>query len=157
MGILGGISVNCIRLAFILLLYLFGLPFTVAAGDYDGSKKLLGSVARIVEVTKFGINEDVDPGVVGLPEFFIIDFKAMTLRPTKESLIRKTSRIRYIEHIENKLMLQGVEQGVDGINDGLGWSMAISKDTGRIILSAAGDGVAYVVFGMCAPAPDYDR
>lgn len=143
------------QLPLISLLIIIGTPLFTAAGDYDGSKKLLGSVTHIVEVTRFGIQEDVDPDVVGLPDFFIIDFNAMMLRPTKESLIRRTSRIRHIEHIENKLMLQGVEQGVDGVNDGLGWSMAISKDTGKIILSAAGDGVAYVVFGMCAPAPNY--
>ena len=148
---------NSIRLVLIILLFFSGVPFSAAADDYDGSKKLLGSVDRIVEVTKFGINEDVDPDVVGLPEFFIIDFQARMLLPTKESLIRRTSRIQHIEHIENKLILQGVEQGVDGINDGLGWSMAISKESGKIILSAAGDGVAYVVFGTCAPAPDYDR
>ena len=141
----------------ILLLCLSGAPITAVAGDYDGSRKLLGSVTRVVEVTGFSINENVDPEVVGLPEFFIIDFKAMMLRPTKESLIRRTSRIQRIEHIENKLILQGVEQGVDGVNDGLGWSMAISKDTGKIILSAAGDGVAYVVFGTCMPASNYDR
>ena len=148
---------NLIKFACILLVFLFGTPSVAAAGDYDGSKKLLGSVVRIVEVTKFGINEDVDPDVVGLPNVFIIDFSAMMLLPTKESLIRRTSRIQHIEHIENKLILQGVEQGVDGINDGLGWSMAISKESGKIILSAAGDGAAYVVFGTCAPAADYER
>ena len=146
-----------LRVPLVLMLFFCGWPFSVIAGDYDGSRKLLGSVTRIVEVTKFGISEQVNPDVVGLPQFFIIDFKMMMLLPTKESLIRKTSRIRHIEHIENKLILQGVEQGVDGINDGLGWTMAISKDSGKIILSAAGDGVAYVVFGTCAPAADYER
>jgi len=149
--------VNLIKSACILLVFLFGTPFFAAAGDYDGSKKLLGSVVRIVEVTKFGIHENVDPDVVGLPNFFIIDFNAMMLLPTKESLIRRTSRIQHIEHIENKLILQGVEEGVDGVNDGLAWSMAISKESGKIILSAAGDGVAYVVFGTCAPAAHYER
>ena len=134
----------------LLMIIVYGLPPAVIAGDYDGSQNLWGSVTRIVEVTRFGIRDDVDPDVVGLPQFFIIDFKSMMLLPTKESLIRKTSRIRHMAHIENKLILQGVEQGVDGINDGLGWSMAISKESGKIVLSASGDGVAYVVFGTCA-------
>ena len=31
------------------------------------------------------------------------------------------------------------------VDDGLAWSMAISKKTGKVVLSASGDGVAYVV------------
>ena len=34
--------------------------------------------------------------------------------------------------------------------DGLAWSMAINEDTGKLVLSAAGDGFAMVVFGACA-------
>ena len=66
-----------------------------------------------------------------------------------DSVIRRTSRIERVEHIENKLILQGVEEGVENVDDGLAWSMAISKKTGKVVLSAAGDGVAYVVFGTC--------
>jgi len=35
------------------------------------------------------------------------------------------------------------------VDDGLAWSIAISKKTGKVVLSASGDGVAYVVFGTC--------
>jgi len=48
--------------------------------------------------------------------------------------------------------LQGVEEGVENIDDGLAWSIAISKKTGKVVLSASGDGVAYVLFGTCTPA-----
>jgi len=71
------------------------------------------------------------------------------IRPSKDSLVRKTSKIKHIEHLENKLILQDVEEGVENIDDGLAWSISISKKTGKIVLSAAGDGAAYVVFGRC--------
>jgi hypothetical protein len=64
-------------------------------------------------------------------------------------LVRKTSKIKHIEHLENKLILQGIEEGVENVDDGLAWSIVISKKTGKVVLSAAGDGVAYVVFGRC--------
>lgn len=32
----------------------------------------------------------------------------------------------------------------------LGWSAAITQDRGRLVLSASGEGVAFVVFGACA-------
>ena len=55
----------------LLMIIVYGLPPAVIAGDYDGSQNLWGSVTRIVEVTRFGIRDDVDPDVVGLPQFFI--------------------------------------------------------------------------------------
>ena len=55
----------------------------------------------------------------------------------------------FIPEIENKLILHGVEEGVANVEDGLAWSMAISKKTGKVVLSASGDGVAYIVFGSC--------
>ena len=87
---------------------------------------------------------------MGLPRNFYIDFKEKLVRPSKDSVIRRTSKIKRVEHIENKLILQGVEDGVENVDDGLAWSMAISKKTGKVVLSASGDGVAYVVFGTCA-------
>ena len=122
------------------------------AGDFDGSKPLSGSVKKIIEINPYRVKNDVDPDTVGLPRNFLIDFKEGKLRPSKDSLIRRISRIKRVAHVENKLMLQGIEEGVENIDDGLAWSMAISKKTGMVVLTASGDGVAYVVFGTCAPA-----
>jgi len=73
----------------------------------------------------------------------------------KDSLVRKTSKINRVEHIENKLILQGVDEGVENVDDGLAWSITISKKTGKVVLSASGDGIAYVVFGTCIPVKNY--
>jgi len=78
-----------------------------------------------------------------------MDFQEKRVLPSKESMIRRISSIKHMEHIENKLILQGVEEGVENVEDGLAWSMAISKKTGKFVLSASGDGRAYVVFGTC--------
>ena len=72
-----------------------------------------------------------------------------TMLSSMESVVRRIGRIKHVEHIENKIILQGVEEGVENVDDGLVWSMAISKKTGKVVLSASGDGVAYVVFGTC--------
>lgn len=141
---------NQIRVVSISLFFIFISPFPIFAGDLDGSKPLYGSVEKILEINKFKIKDDVNPDSVGLPQNFVIDFKAELIRPSKDSLVRKTTKIRHIEHLENKLILQGVEDGVENVDDGLVWSIVISKNTGKMVLSAAGDGVAYVVFGVCA-------
>jgi len=138
-----------LKLKFVLLYFVFIIPVASFAGDFDGSKPLSGTVEKMLEITQFKINDDVDPDTVSLPQKFVINFDKKTVRPSKDSLIRKISKIERVEHIENKLILQGIEEGVENIEDGLAWSMAISKKTGKVILSASGNGVAYVIFGTC--------
>jgi hypothetical protein len=125
------------------------MPLSSSADDFDGSKQLSGSVEKVLEINQFKISSDVDPDTVGLPRNFVIDFDEKTVRPSKDSLVRRISKIRHIGHIENKLVLQGVEEGVENVDDGLAWSIVISKKTGKVVLSASGNGVAYIVFGTC--------
>ena len=141
--------VNLRRPRFMFLFCLFIIPYSAFAGDFDGSKPLSGSVDKILEIYPSRISNDADPDTVGLPQNFLINFEKRIVRPSKDSLIRRTSKIKRVEHIENKLILQGVEDGVENVDDGLAWSMAISKKSGKVVLSASGDGVAYVVFGAC--------
>ena len=146
---------DLIRLRRIFLICLCILPQTAFSGDFDGIKPLSGSVDKIIEINTFKIIDDVNPDTVGLPRNFVIDFKAKKLRPSKDSAVRKTSNIYRVEHIENKLILQGIDKGVENIDDGLAWSITISKKTGKVVLSASGDGLAYVVFGKCEPVANY--
>jgi len=127
------------------------------ADDFDGSKPLSGSVDKVLEIYPSKISNNADPDTVGLPRNFFIDFQAKIIRPSKDSLIRRTSKIKHVEHIENKLILQGTEDGVKNVDDGLAWSIAISKKTGKVVLSASGDGVAYAAFGTCTAVENYQK
>ena len=51
------------------------------------------------------------------------------------------------EFIDGKLILQGAEDGYEKMRDGLGWTIAISEETGQVVLTASGEQVAFVVFG----------
>ena len=137
------------ELGFLFLINIFFMPVISFAGDLDGSKPLSGTVEKVFEINQFKVTDDVDPDTVNLPRNFIIDFDKNIVKPSKDSLILKVSKIERIEHIENKLILQGIEEGVENVEDALAWSMAISKKTGKVVLSASGYGVAYVVFGTC--------
>jgi hypothetical protein len=133
------------------------MPQTAFSSDFNGLKPLAGSVDKIIEINTLKVIDDVDPDAVGLPRNFFIDFKEKILRPSKDSLVRKTSKINRVEHIENKLILQGIDEGVENVDDGLAWSITISKKTGKVVLSASGDGVAYVVFATCTPVKNYKK
>lgn len=128
------------------------LAQTAWAGDFDGSRPITGTVVRLIEINPFRVIENVDPETVGLPKTFRIDFKSRTVRPAPDSLVRRVARIKRIDHIEDKLILQGVDEGVTGTRGGVGWSLAIEKATGKAVLSAAGTGIAYVAFGTCRPS-----
>jgi len=138
-----------VQLALPFIVCLFIMPLNSSADDFDGSKQLAGLVEKVLEINQFKINSDADPDIIGLPKKFVIDFDEKTLKPSKDSMVRRISKIRHVGHIENKLILQGVEVGVENIDDGLAWSIVISKKTGKVVLSASGNGVAYVVFGTC--------
>jgi len=88
---------------------------------------------------------------VNLPSFFQIDFSVKELSVITESENKRTSRIKSMEMLDNKLFLQGADDGIEGGRDGLAWSISISQDTGRLVLSAAGENVAFVVFCACTP------
>ena len=127
---------------------------TAFAGDFDGSKPLSGITGKIIEINPQRIIADVDHDRVGLPKKFLIDFKSKVLRPSKDSLVRTTISFKSVAHLENKIYIQGVYEGVEGVDDGLAWSLTISKKDGKAVLSASGDGIAYVVFGTCTPVKD---
>ncbi len=139
------------KIALVVVIFLVAFADSASSGDFDGSKPLSGVTGKIIEINQYKIIDDVDPDTVGLPKKFLIDFNSKTLRPSKDSLVRRTITFKSLVHIENKMIMQGVDEGVEGVDDGLAWSLTISKKNGNAILSAAGDGVAYVVFGVCKP------
>ncbi len=57
------------------------------AGDFDGSKPLFGTLIEIIEINTSRTIKDVDPDSVGVPRFFIIDFKKKIIRPTSGPVV----------------------------------------------------------------------
>jgi hypothetical protein len=123
----------------------------VAAGGLDGSASLLCQSDEGREYHAGGELKPFNPESVGLAKTFVIDFKQGIVKPTMDSYVRRRSRIKQVAHVENKVILLGAEDGVEGVDDGVGWAAAISKDSGRFTISAAGQDVGYIVFGRCTP------
>jgi hypothetical protein len=133
---------------------LIGLAAAAFAGDFNGSTPLSGTIDKVIEINRYKIDDDVDPDTVGLPKKFLIDFNARMLFPSSDSLVRRKISFKSIEHVEKQTVLQGVDEGLEGVDDGLAWSLTISKKDGKAVLSASGDGLAYVVFGTCRPVKE---
>ncbi len=90
---------------------LIGLATAAFAGDFDGSTPLSGTVGKVIEINRYRIADDVDPDTVGLPRKFLIDFNAKVLRPSNDSLVRRTISFDSVVFVENKTIIQGVDEG----------------------------------------------
>jgi len=126
-------------------------PITAQAGSFDGSRNLLCAPQVAIECGPDGTCQQAMAASVNLPNFFQIDFSARELTAVNESPNKRTSKIKSMEFIDNKLFLQGADDGIKDARDGLAWSMAISQDSGRLVVSAAGESEAFVIFGACTP------
>lgn len=141
---------------FIPMVVMFTLFFlvassAVAAGYFDGSKNLLVSVIRVMECTMEDGCREVSPANIELPQFLKIDFANKTIKSAAANDNTPATIIERQELVDGKLILQGAEDGYDKMRDGLGWTIALSEETGHVVLTASGDQVAFVVFGASIP------
>lgn len=132
----------------ILTCGLAALSLQAMPADYDGSKTLL-CATQYVSQCDAGVDcVNVFPESVNIPDFFIVNTKDKLIGAINSD---RTTPVERVEHLDEKLVLQGADDGIEDVRDGLAWSMSISEDTGKMVLSAAGEGFAMVVFGACAP------
>ena len=124
-----------------------GLP--AGADDFSGTKSLSCKTDEGVQYHRNNAPRPFQPESVGLPHNFIIEFKKMRITPARDSVIQRRSEIKRIEQVEEKLLLQGSEDGVEGVDDGVGWTMALIRKNGRFVITASGSDVGYIVFGSC--------
>ena len=120
------------------------------AEPFDGEKIMLCANQYASECVAGTDCTNVSPASVNLPDFFLIDTGKKLISAAPESASTSTTAIERVEHLDGKLMLQGAEDGREGgERDGVGWSMSVVEDSGNMVLTASGDGVAFVVFGAC--------
>ena len=137
-------------LATLLLLIL--MPMAALADGFDGSQPLVGTSHRIIEINQHKIIDGIDHDTAGIPKKFQIDFKTNTLRPSKDSLVRKTIVFDRVAHHEDKMVIQGIDGGIVGVDDAMAWSLIISKKNGKAVLAASDGNLAYVIFGVLTTA-----
>ena len=130
-----------------MLLAICLIPCASTAADFDGSQPLLCAFTKAIECSPTEGCQEVAIEDINLRQFININVKNRTVKATgKDS---KKTQIENIEHIDGKLILQGAADGVEGVRDGVGWTAAIMEDTGKLVLTASGDQVGFVVFGAC--------
>ena len=121
------------------------------AGGFDGTQKLICSISEVVECGPDGKCQQPTAGEVGMPDLIKIDFAGKTISAANSSEDKRTTPIENIEKIDGKIIIQGAEDGLENARDGVGWSLAIMEETGKMVLTASGDEVGFMLFGACTP------
>jgi len=134
------LGMNKIKLMGLALLCIIVTPLSIAAAQFDGSTPLLCAVIQVVECASGGECYPVQPEIANIPRFLKINFKNKTIAATEENGRKEVTRIRNFEHTNGKMVLQGSENG-------RGWTMVISEETGKVSATVSDDQVGFVIFG----------
>lgn len=138
-----------------LLLGLVLLAVPAMAGNFDGSKALVCAAMDVVECVPGGECNRVLADEVDFPDFLQLSFKDKKIRAEQMGRKDLKTDIEHMESIDGKLILQGAEDGREGTKDGLGWTLSIDEESGKMVFSASGTEVAFVVFGACVVPLDH--
>ena len=112
----------------------------------DTSKTILCASLDVFECVVGETCNAVLPEDVGATKFLWIEVKGKEVRASVQG---RASQIDHIEEVEDRLVLQGVEDGREDENDGTGWTISIGQQTGRMVGTAAASDAAIVIFGAC--------
>jgi hypothetical protein len=137
------------KLAVLMTLSVLFVPGLVKAAGFDGSSPLFCAARIAMECTEIAGCERLSPNSGDVPSFIDIDFEAKIIRDRANPQSKRTSKIEHMKQIDGKLLLQGAEDGAEGVRDGVAWSIAIQVDNGRMAMTASGDDVGFVVFVAC--------
>ncbi len=129
-----------------LLISVVTLLSAGSAWALDTSKPFLCASMQVNECIDGRGCEAVLPEEVNAPTFLRVDVRNKVIRILKDA---PGSKIRSISRIENRLVLQGAEDGNPRQPDGAGWTLSIENDTGRFVATAAVLQGAIVIFGAC--------
>ena len=49
--------------------------------------------------------------------------------------------------------VKGADEGIQDMRDSVGWTATVTEETGKFVVTAAGDQEAFIVYGACLPLP----
>jgi hypothetical protein len=114
----------------------------VALAKFDGSVPLLCVPIQVVDCEFGGRCFTGTAEDVNLPQFFKVDFKQKLLSAIDDA--SRTTKVAYTERDNGRLLMHGGQNG-------RGWTILISEETGKLSATISEEGVGFVVFGACTP------
>jgi len=139
--------------ALLLSATLLASPLAGAVDSYfDGKDPLLCTIQRVYQCEIGAACGKVSREEIGAARNLAINFKHKQVTRIGGEDTR-VSDIDNVEIIDDKLVLQGIEDGAESERDGGGWTLSITDPEGEMTLTVSGHAVAFVGLGHCAPIP----
>lgn len=129
---------------------LIGATPVAAAED---AAAMLCAVTQLFECLDGSACRQISADAVGAPRFLQVDMASERIHNPEAPERAPGSEVVHSARVDGKLFLQGTDPGIEELRDGVGWTFALAEDERHMVLTAAGDAVAYVGFGACLPAP----
>ena len=126
--------------------------WSARADVITGEQPVLCALSGFIQCEMDGDCERVSAEQINAARFLEIDFG--TQRIEARMLAGDEPRVTRYERSESMgdlLVLQGAEGALQARTGGLGYTLTLTKTTGHLTLSAAGDRAGFVVFGACLP------
>jgi len=120
----------------------------LAAEAYDEKEPILCAIRDVSDCGADYPCVKATPESVALPDFFEIDLASNKITSVGWAA-PAVSPIENIERLHGRLILQGGDASGDNPRGGVGWTMTVDEDDGKLIIAGVGDGFALVIFGSC--------
>jgi hypothetical protein len=131
-----------VKLFGVVIMCLIFMPVPIMAGSFDGSVPLLCATIETFACVENSDCQQGTPASVNIPQFVRINFKTKTISGEQMDGEARTSKIGNIERLDDRIILQGTQNGK-------GWSVVITKATGKMAITASDNAAGFVVFGAC--------
>ena len=133
-----------------LLAWLLGIsPLAAIGADFDGSKPLICAQISVQECSGGEGCQAMTAKEAGVPQFLKVDVRKREITDPDSGRTTEIVTVTEIdiaddheELLSDLLILQGTEQGI-------GWSLSIARETGEMVLTAAGEAAGVIAFGDC--------
>lgn len=119
------------------------------AASFDGSAPLTCGIQTVTECDRDNECYPVTLEMVNLPDFFHVDFAGKQISAAGARRAGHVTPIERSENMAGRLLLQGGDLSDENPNGGIGWSMIIDGESGRMILSGVTLEFSLVANGAC--------
>lgn len=117
--------------------------------DFSSIKPIFCSVNQVNECVAWEGCNSINPYIANIPNFLTVDLASKTISGGTTADDGRRTSIERIEIIDELITLTGAEPESKNHEDKFGWLMTITKDTGKMIISANSNSSAIVIFGNC--------
>ncbi len=120
-------------------------PIITQADNVGDAERLLCASARVARCDASDCELGL-PQKWNIPSFVSVDLAKKMLSTTDASVAKRESPIAYVSRDQDRIFLQGTENGRS-------FSIVIDKATGHASIAIGADGFTVSVFGECTPMP----